>query len=197
MPASRPQCEPGRGPGRGASPLAPVGAACELADTAPGAPRGPAPACETRRGPGNLLPVVSGRVLVADAVASGEVAVGAAGPHGPGAQGQLAGLQPCRQAGVPLSQARCGRMHHPFPRACALPTLRPVSRSGRGGSALLWAGLGVAAAEKDARWQGRQSRENPRLTDRGSGQSRTSVPQRTPGLRLAGVLNAGPSDKDA
>lgn len=106
VPPSLPRCEPGRGSGRGAPPpSAPTGAAWEPADAAPGAPHSLAPACETRHGPRNLLPVVSGRVLVGDPVPPGEVAVGAAGPHGPVAQGQLAGLQPCGRAGIPCAQA--------------------------------------------------------------------------------------------
>lgn len=52
-----------------------------------GAPRSPTPACEARDVSGDLLPVVSGWVLVSDAVPSGKVPVGAAGPHSPGAQG--------------------------------------------------------------------------------------------------------------
>lgn len=198
MVASLPQREPGRGSGRGLSPSAPIGAACEPEDAPPGAPQRPAPACETRHGPGNLLPVVSGRVLVGDAVPPGEVAVGAAGPHGPGAQGQLAGLQPCRRAGgVPLLRP-------------AAATLRPRTAPARGPV------LSRLRRQPQRPWSWRQCpvlgwpRSGSRRTGRpvgSGGEAARTQDRRTEGpgsperachraLQDSGVPRAGPSDED-
>jgi hypothetical protein len=63
----------------------------------------PAPTCETGHTSWNFLPVVPSRILVCDAIAAGKVTIWTAGPHGPGAQCQLAGLQSCGQSWYQLT----------------------------------------------------------------------------------------------
>ena len=144
-------------------------------DAVHGSPGAPAPACETRHVPRNLLPVVSGRVSVGDAVPSGEIPVGAAGPHGPGAQGQLAGLQPCRQTERPSALGPGRRRDGPTLPASLLSP---------------WLGTEWEPRERTPCLQGQRGRKSPRPEDQSPGGPETVVPQGTQG-HGAGALLAG------
>lgn len=155
-------------------------------DAIHGSPGAPAPACETRHVPGNLLPVVSGRVSVGDAVPSGEIPIGAAGPHGPGTQGQLAGLQPCRQTEhlSALSPGR-GRDGPTLPASLLSP----------------WLGTEWEPRERTPCLQGRQGCKSPRPEDQSPGGPETVIRQGTPRTRgwrsACGVPTLGNTEADA
>lgn len=121
----------------------------------------PGPACEACGVPGHFLPVVPRRVFVGDAIAPGKVPVGAAGPHGPGAECQLAGLQPCGEKGCPSVLRPRLRADAPMlPRACSLLILHfPMVTAP-------WAGL---RRELRERVPISRAAECPRQKDRGSG----------------------------